>query len=205
MEFGGPQGIELLQNSWHFLQAAEEVVRAEIIRVLCTSSESVSPFHLFYPFIDWLELVGLFVFCLLGLCVCVCLCLFLVADQSLRSSCPPMTILAQPYDCHSFWNVKSGTFDGEFWLQKKHVDLKKVTFGRPMSVWWLLHVWLVFFFREYRPEQSFFGPKKEVPFGSPSSFFWGRICRVKKNKLDGVVPISGYSSKVAKPLDDTEP
>ena len=30
MAFGGPQGMELLQKYWHFLQAAEEVVRAGV-------------------------------------------------------------------------------------------------------------------------------------------------------------------------------
>ena len=64
--------------------------------------ERVSPFHLFHPFIDWSELVGSLVLVwLLGLLVWCSLLLSHVADQSLRSSCLPMTTLAQPHDCHS--------------------------------------------------------------------------------------------------------
>ena len=59
LDFGGPQGIEPLQKSWHFLQAAEEVVRAGVFLEFCApGSESVSPFHLSHLFIDWSELVG---------------------------------------------------------------------------------------------------------------------------------------------------
>ena len=55
---GGPQGIEPFK-SWHFLQAAEEVVRAGVFLEFCApGSESVSPFHPFHLFIDWSELVG---------------------------------------------------------------------------------------------------------------------------------------------------
>ena len=62
----------------------------------------MSPFHLFHLFIDWPELVGSLVFvCLLGLCVWCFLLLLYVTDQSLRSSCLPMTTLAQLHDCHS--------------------------------------------------------------------------------------------------------
>ena len=34
-------------------------------------------------------------------------CFFIVADQSLRSSCLPMTILAQLHDCHSCYDERS--------------------------------------------------------------------------------------------------
>ena len=78
-------------------------------------SESVSPFHLFHLFIDWSELVG-------SLCLLVCwgclfgafLLLLCVADQSLRSSCLPMTTLAQLHDCHS-------CNDGRSIVQKKKI------------------------------------------------------------------------------------
>ena len=50
----------------------------------------------------------------------------------------------------------------------------------------------------------FLVPKKRSLSGLPL-FFLGGFCRCEKNKLDGVVPSSGYSSKVAKPLDDTGP
>ena len=60
----------------------------------------MSLFHLFHLFIDWSELVG--VACLLVGVVGLCFSLFShVADQSLRSSCLPMTTLAQLHDCHS--------------------------------------------------------------------------------------------------------
>ena len=66
----------------------------------------MSPFHLFHLFIDWSELVG--VACLLVGVVGFALFLFShVADQSLRSSCLPMTILAQLHDCHSCYYERS--------------------------------------------------------------------------------------------------
>ena len=66
----------------------------------------MSPFHLFHLFIDWSELVG--VACLLAGVVGLCFSLFcLVADQSLRSSCLPMTNLAQLHDCHSCYDERS--------------------------------------------------------------------------------------------------
>ena len=65
----------------------------------------MSPFHLFHLFIDWSELVGSLVFVCLFVCwgcvFGVFLLLLYVADQSLRSSCLPMTTLAQLHDCHS--------------------------------------------------------------------------------------------------------
>ena len=108
LDFGGPQGIEPLQKSWHFLQAAEEVVRAGVFLEFCAPGiESVSPFHLSHLFIDWSELVGLCLFACWGCWFGVFLLLFHVADQSLRSSCLPMTILAQLYDCHSCYDERS--------------------------------------------------------------------------------------------------
>ena len=66
----------------------------------------MSPFRLFHLFIDWSELVG--VACLLVGVVGLCFSLFcLVADQSLLSSCPPMTNLAQLHDCHSCYDERS--------------------------------------------------------------------------------------------------
>ena len=84
----------------------------------CTpGSESVSTFHLFHLFIDWSELVGFGVWWLLGWFVlCFCFGCFLLADQSLRSSCLPMTILAQLHDCHSCYDERS--ID-----QKKNVEV----------------------------------------------------------------------------------
>ena len=64
----------------------------------------MSPFHLFHLFIDWSELVG---FACWGCWVCVSRLLSHVADQSLRSSCLPMTILAQLHDCHSCYDERS--------------------------------------------------------------------------------------------------
>ena len=65
----------------------------------------MSPFHLFHLFIDWSELVS--VACLLVGVVGLCFSLFcLVADQSLRSSCLPMTNLAQLHDCHSCYDER---------------------------------------------------------------------------------------------------
>ena len=93
--------------------------------------------------------------------------------------------------------------DGEFGCKKKHVDLKKVTFGPSLFggcfMFGLLSYLGSILSRTKKKTWSFFGPKKEVPFGSPPLFFGG--FPREKNKLDGVVPISGYSSKVAKPLD----
>ena len=80
----------------------------------------MSPFHLFHLFIDWSELVG--VACLLVGVVGLRFSLFcLVADQSLRSSCLPMTNLAQLHDCHSCYDERS--ID-----QKKSMFLSKMTF-----------------------------------------------------------------------------
>ena len=62
----------------------------------------MSPFHLFHLFIDWSELVGsLWLLVCWGCLFGVFLLLLYVADQSLRSSCLPMTTLAQLHDCHS--------------------------------------------------------------------------------------------------------
>ena len=83
----------------------------------------MSPFHLFHLFIDWSELVGSLVFvCLLGLCFGVFPLLLYVADQSLRSSCLPMTTLAQLHDCHSCNDERS-------------IDQQK---------WWHLYPWWPF-------------------------------------------------------------
>ena len=62
----------------------------------------MSPFHLFHLFIDWSELVGsLWLLVCWGCLFGVFLLLLYVADQSLRSSCLPITTLAQLHDCHS--------------------------------------------------------------------------------------------------------
>ena len=62
--------------------------------------------NLFHLFIDSSELVG--VAGLLVGVVGLCFSLFcLVADQSLRSSCLPMTNLAQLHDCHSCYDERS--------------------------------------------------------------------------------------------------
>ena len=62
----------------------------------------MSPFHLFHLFIDWSELVGsLWLLVCWGCLFGAFLLLLYVADQSLRSSCLPMTTSAQLHDCHS--------------------------------------------------------------------------------------------------------
>ena len=97
-------------------------MRAGVCLEFCAQgSESVSPFHLFHLFIDWSELVGslcLLVFwgCLFG----AFLLLLYVADQSLRSSCLPMTTLAQLHDCHSCNDERSI-------VQKKALISKRLT------------------------------------------------------------------------------
>ena len=76
----------------------------------------MSLFHVFHLFIDWSELVG--VACLLVGVVGLRFSLFcLVADQSLRSSCLPMTNLAQLHDCHSCYDERS--------IDQKKIDQKK--------------------------------------------------------------------------------
>ena len=66
----------------------------------------MSLFHLFHLFIDWSEPVG--VACLLVGVVGLWFSLFChVTDQSLRSSCLPMTNLAQLHDCHSCYDERS--------------------------------------------------------------------------------------------------
>ena len=52
----------------------------------------MSPFHLSHLFIDWSELVGFS--CLFCWGVGLCCSFAVVADQSLRSSCLPMTIFS---------------------------------------------------------------------------------------------------------------
>ena len=66
----------------------------------------MSPFHLFH-----LSLIGQLWWVLLFVCwgfvLLVFVLLFLFGDQSLRSSCLPMTILAQLRDCHSCYDERS--------------------------------------------------------------------------------------------------
>ena len=104
LNFGGPQGIEPIEEVLgNFYKMLKRLCEPGFYLEFCAlGSECVSPFHLFHLFIDWSELVG-------SLWLLVCWgCLFgafllplYVADQSLRSSCLPMTTLAQLHDCHS--------------------------------------------------------------------------------------------------------
>ena len=90
---------------WHFLHAAEEVVRAGVFHSIAPGSESVSPFHLFH-----LSLIGQLWWVLLFLVwvlLCLGLLLLLLVDQSVRSSYLPMTSLAQFRDCHSCYDERS--------------------------------------------------------------------------------------------------
>ena len=88
----------------------------------------MSLFHLFHLFIDWSEPVGV-AFLLVGV-VGLCFSLFsLVADQSLRSSCLPMTNLAQLHDCHSCYDERS-------------IDQKKKAFHVvALSSWMSVKAW----------------------------------------------------------------
>ena len=66
----------------------------------------MSPFHLFH-----LSLIGqhwwVLLFACWGFVLLLFVLLFLIVDQSLRSSCLPMTILAQLRDCHSCYDERS--------------------------------------------------------------------------------------------------
>ena len=91
---------------WHLLHAAEEVVRAGVKSFVHQVVRAVSPFRLFH-----LSLTGqhwwVLLFACWGFVLLLFVLLFLLVDQSLRSSCLPMTILAQLRDCHSCYDERS--------------------------------------------------------------------------------------------------
>ena len=104
LNFGGPQGIEPIEEVLgNFHKMLKRLWEPGFYLEFCAQgSESVSPFHLFHLFIDWSELVGsLWLLVCWGCLFGAFLLLLYVADQSLRSSCLPMTTLAQLHDCHS--------------------------------------------------------------------------------------------------------
>ena len=104
LNFGGPQGIEPVEEVLgNFYKMLKRLWEPGIYVEFCAQgSESVSPFHLFHLFIDWSELVGsLWLLVCWGCVFGAFLLLLYVADQSLRSSCLPMTTLAQLHDWHS--------------------------------------------------------------------------------------------------------
>ena len=95
-----------VSNYWEYgiLRAAEDVVRAGVLSY-ALGSESVHMFHLSH----FHRLVS---FCWFGSgCwggfVCFAVAFFLSTDQSVRSSCQPMTSLAYLHDCHCRYDERS--------------------------------------------------------------------------------------------------
>ena len=95
-----------VSNYWEYsiLRAAEDVVRAGVLSY-APGSESVHMFHLSH----FHRLVS---FCWFGSgCwggfVCFAVAFFLSTDQSVRSSCQPMTSLAYLHDCHCRYDERS--------------------------------------------------------------------------------------------------
>ena len=112
-----------IMEVWHFLHAAEEVVRAGVFHSIL--HQVVKAWARFTCFtFHWLVSSGGF-FCFLFGCCFGWVCCFHLVDQSLRSSYLPMTSLAQFRDCHSCYDERSidqkKAFDeprnlGFFWL-----------------------------------------------------------------------------------------
>ena len=97
----------------------------------------MSPFHLFHLFIDWSELVGsLWLLVCWGCLFGAFLLLLYVADQSLRSSCLPMTTLAQLHDCHSCNDERS--------IVQKKINYSQETTTAFQELLTLIHVSLSF-------------------------------------------------------------
>ena len=91
-------------RKYGILRAAEEVVRAGVLSY-APGSESVHMFHLshFHRLVSFCW----FGFGCWGGFVCFAVAFFLSTDQSVRSSCQPMTSLAYLHDCHSRYDERS--------------------------------------------------------------------------------------------------
>ena len=95
-----------VSNYWKYgiLRAAEDVVRAGVLSY-APGSESVHMFHLshFHRLVSFCW----FGFGCWGGSVCFAVAFFLSTDQSVRSSCQPMTSLAYLHDCHCRYDERS--------------------------------------------------------------------------------------------------
>ena len=91
-------------RKYGILRAAEDVVRAGVLSY-APGSESVHMFHLshFHRLVSFCW----FGFGCWGGFVCFAVAFFLSTDQSVRSSCQPMTSLAYLHDCHSRYDERS--------------------------------------------------------------------------------------------------
>ena len=101
-------------RKYGILRAAEDVVRAGVLSY-APGSESVHMFHLshFHRLVSFCW----FGFGCWGGFVCFAVAFFLSTDQSVRSSCQPMTSLAYLHDCH-------GRYDERSIVQKKRMKPK---------------------------------------------------------------------------------
>ena len=95
-----------VSNCWKYgiLRAAEDVVRAGFLSY-APGSESAHMFHLSH--IHRLVSFCWFGFGCWGGFVCFAFAFFLSTDQSVRSSCQPMTSLAYLHDCHCRYDERS--------------------------------------------------------------------------------------------------
>ena len=116
-----------VSNYWKYgiLRAAEDVVRAGVLSY-APGSESVHMFHLSH-------LHRLVSFCWFGFgCwggfVCFAVAFFLSTDQSVRSSCQPMTSLAYLHDCHCRYDERSIVQKKKTGNQAKSVDTGRTCF-----------------------------------------------------------------------------
>ena len=91
-------------REYGILRAAEDVVRAGVLSY-APGSESVHMFHLshFHRLVSFCW----FGFGCWGGFVCFAVAFFLSTDQSVRSSCQPMTSLAYLHDCHCRYDERS--------------------------------------------------------------------------------------------------
>ena len=92
------------KGKYGILRAAEDVVRAGVLSY-APGSESVHMFHLshFHRLVSFCW----FGFGCWGGFVCFAVFFFLSNDQSVRSSCQPMTCLAYLHDCHCRYDERS--------------------------------------------------------------------------------------------------
>ena len=97
-------GHKVSNYRYGILRAAEDVVRAGVLSH-APGSESVHMFHLshFHRLVSFCW----FGFGCWGGFVCFAVAFFLSTDQSVRSSCQPMTSLAYLHDCHSRYDERS--------------------------------------------------------------------------------------------------
>ena len=109
-------------RKYGILRAAEDVVRAGVLSY-APGSESVHMFHLshFHRLVSFCW----FGFGCWGGFVCFAVAFCLSTDQSVRSSCQPMTSLAYLHDCHSRYDERSI-------VQKK----KQCTRGGFLPIFW---------------------------------------------------------------------